>query len=76
MIAIFVKKKVTDEIFQMIDVVQTDKECVQRLQDLAEYYDVVSFVSVEGKELHSRRWSYDRSVDATNKVLSDSGLWI
>lgn len=76
MIAISVKKKVTDKVFIMTDVVQTDKECIQRLLELAEYYDVVSFISVEEKELQTRTWSYDRSVDAADRVSSDSGLWI
>ena len=58
MIILYVKKEVTDPVWNYIDTVYTDQACMERLEELAGYYNGVAWVEVNHDDLSSRRYEF------------------
>ena len=61
MIIIYAKRRVSDPVFEYMSTVETDEECAERLCELADFYDVLSYVEINNHDLTSRRFEFDRS---------------
>ena len=61
MIIIYAKRRVLDPVFEYIGTVETGEECAEKLYELADFYDALSYVEINNHDLTSRRFEFNRS---------------